>query len=84
MFRNNKFQCFKHPYNLSEYFQNKGSDSNSILLKRRNRNESIKDQPFLSRGSIKLYSSHREKKKVPLCEMSEFSGSLSSPMLPIL
>ena len=84
MFRNNKFQCFKHLYNLFEYFQNKGIDSNSILLKCQNRNGSIKDQQFLSRGSNKLYSSHREKKKVPLCEMFEFSGSLSSPMLSIL
>ena len=84
MFRNNKFQCFKHLYNLFEYFQNKGIDSNSILLKRQNRNGSIKDQQFLSRGSNKLYSLHREKKKVPLCEMFEFSGSLSSPMLSIL
>ena len=84
MFRNNKFQCFKHLYNLFEYFQNKGIDSNSILLKRQNRNGSIKDQQFLSRGSNKLYSLRREKKKVPLCEMFEFSGSLSSPMLSIL
>ena len=32
----------------------------------------------------KIYSFHREKKKVPVCEMTEFSGSLYSSMLPIL
>ena len=28
MFRNEKFLGFEHPYNLSEYFQNKGIESN--------------------------------------------------------
>ena len=54
------------------------------MLKSQNTNGSIKEQLFLSRGSNKLYSSHREKKKVLLCKMFEFSGSLSSPMLLIL
>ena len=51
------------------------------MLKSQNTDGSIKEQLFLSRGSNKLYSSHREKKKVPLCKMFEFSGSLSSPIL---
>ena len=54
------------------------------MLKSQNTDGSIKEQLFLSRGSNKLYSSHREKKKVPLCKMFEFSGSLSSPMHLIL
>ena len=29
MFRNQKFPCFEHPYNLFKYFQDKGIDSNN-------------------------------------------------------
>ena len=62
MFRNEKFLSFEHPCNLFQYVENKGIDSNNNLWKRRNTNGSIKEQPFHSRGSKKLYSSHREKK----------------------
>ena len=79
MFRNDKFPGFKHPYNLFEYFQNKGINSNNTLQKHQNTNGSIKEETFLN----KLYSSHRERKKVPVCEMREFSGSLLSCMLPV-
>ena len=67
------------------FIRNKGIDSNNTLQKRQNTDGSINEQaqPFLSRRSNKLYSSHREK-KVPVCEMLESSGSLPSPMLPIL
>ena len=34
-----------------------------IQITRQNTNGSIKEQPFLRRGSKKLYSSHQEKKK---------------------
>ena len=65
MFRNEKFPGFEHPYDLFEYFQNNVIDSNNNLQKRQNTNSSIiiEEQPFLSRGNKKLYSSLREKKK---------------------
>ena len=62
-FQNEKFPVFEHPYNLFEYLQNKGIDLNNTLQKRQNTNGFIKKQLFLSTGSKKLYSSHREKKK---------------------
>ena len=31
MLRNEKYPGFEHLYNLSEYFQNKGNDSNNTL-----------------------------------------------------
>ena len=63
MFRNVKFPGFEHPCKLLEYLQNKGIGSNNTLYKQQNTNGSIKEQPFLSRGSEKLYSSHQEKKQ---------------------
>ena len=63
MLRNEKFPGFEHPYYIFEYFETKGTDSNNTLQKRQNTNGSIKEQPFLNRGSKKLYSSHREMKK---------------------
>ena len=53
MFRNDKFPGFEDPYNLLKYFQNNGIDSNNTLYKRQNTNGSIKEQPFLRRGSNK-------------------------------
>ena len=66
-----KSSCFEMKYFLAlntltilfEYFQSKSIDSNNTLWKRQNTNASIKEQAFLSRGSKKLYSFHREKKK---------------------
>ena len=84
MFQNEKFLGFEHPYNLFEYFQNKGIDSNSNLQKRQNTNGSIKEQPFFSRGSKNYILRTKKRKKVPVCGMLEFSRSLSSSMLPIL
>ena len=63
MFWNEKFPRFGHPYNLFKYFQNKVTGSNKTLQKRQYRNGSIKEQPFLSRGSNELYTSHQEKKE---------------------
>ena len=64
LFRNehhvSKLPGIEHLFNLFEYFQNKSVDSNNT---RQNTNGSIKEQPFLRRGSKKLYSSHQEKKK---------------------
>ena len=45
------------------------------IQKRQNTNGSIKEQPFISRESKKLYSLHREKKIVPACEIPEFLNS---------
>ena len=84
MFRNEKFPGFEHSYKLFEYFQNKVIDSNNTLQKRQNTNESIKEQLLLSRGRKKLYPRNEKRKKVPACEMLEFSCSLSSSMIPIL
>ena len=85
MFRNVKFPGFEHPCKLLEYLQNKGIDSNNTLYKQQNTNGSIKEQPFLSRGSEKLYSSHQEKKQsYGSMWNAEFSRSLSSSMLLIL
>ena len=67
MFCNDKFPVFEHPYKSFKYFQNKGIDSNNTLnteyKKRQNTNGFIKEQPFLSKGSKILYSSHWGKKK---------------------
>ena len=63
MFRNERFLGIVHPYNLSEYFQNKEIESNKTLLKRPYTNGYIKQQQFLNSGSNKLYCSHREKKE---------------------
>ena len=63
MFRNGKCTSIEHSYKLFEYFQNKGIDSNNTLQKRQNKNGSIKEELFLSRGSKKIYYTHREKKE---------------------
>ena len=84
MLRNDKRSGFEHTHSLFKYFQNQAIDSYNTWQKCQNANISIKQQPFLIRGSDKLYSSQREKKKVPVCEILEFSGSLSFPMHPIL
>ena len=63
MFQNDKFAGSDHPHYLLEYFENQAVDPYNTLQKRQNANGSIKQQPFLSWGSNKLYSLHREKKK---------------------
>ena len=44
MLRNETFPGFELPYNLFEYFQSKGIDSNNTLQKRHNSIGSIKEQ----------------------------------------
>ena len=43
-----------------------------------------KNNRFSAEEAINYISGTEKKKKVPVCEMIEFSGSLSSRMLPIL
>ena len=83
MFRNDKFPGFEHPYDLFEYFQR-------VLIQMAFcRNARIQmdlsKNILFSAEEAKIYIPRTEKrKKVPVCEMLEFSGSLPSSMLPIL
>ena len=43
-----------------------------------------KNNPFSAEEAINFIPRTEKRKKVPVCEMLEFSGSLSSSMLPIL
>ena len=46
--------------------------------------ELSKNNRFSVEGVTNYISRTQKRKKVPLCEMLESSGSLSSPMIPIL
>ena len=83
MFRNDRFPGFGHPYNLFKYFQNKGIDSNNTSQKRQNTNIS-KNNHFSAEEAINYIDRTEKGKKLPVCEILESFGSLSSPILPIL
>ena len=85
MFRNDKFPGFGHPYNL---FESKIRVFIQIPLCRNARIQmdlsKSKHKHFSAEEAIIYIPRTEKKKKVPICEMLESSGSLSSPMLPIL
>ena len=85
MFRNDKFPGFGHPYNLFE------SRIRVLIQVTLCRNSRI--QMDLSKNKYNRFSAERainhiprteKRKKIPVCEMLEPSGSLSSTLLPIL
>ena len=85
MFRNDKFPGFGYPYNL---FETKVRVLIQITLCRnaRIRMDLLKNKHnrFSVEEAINYILRTEKRKKVPECETLESSGSLSSPMLPIL
>ena len=87
MFRNDKFPGFGHPWNLLE------SKIRVLIQITLRRNARIQIQIDISKNNRNRFSAEEamnyiprseRRKKVPVCEMLESSGSLSSPMLSIL
>ena len=85
MFRNAKFLDFGHPYNL---FESKITVLIQITLCRNARIQmdlsKNKHNRFSAEEAINYIPRTNKRKKVPVCEMHESSGSFSYPMLPIL
>ena len=81
MFRNDKFPGFEHSYNLFEYFQNKAINSNRNA---RIQIDLSENNHFSAEEAINYILRTEKRKKVPVYEMLEFSGPLSSSMLSIL
>ena len=85
VFRNDKIPGFGHSYNL---FESKISVLIQITLFRNARIQmdlpKSKYYRFSAEEAINYIPRTKKRKKVPVCEMLESSGSLSSPMLPIL
>ena len=84
MFQNDKFPGLEH---LSIY--SNISKVRVLIQITLNRNAKIQMDPsknnrFSAEEAINYIPCTKKRKKVPACEMLEFSGSLSSPMLPIL
>ena len=82
MFQNEKLLGFGHPYNLFE------SRLIQITLCRNARIQmdlsKNKHNLFSAEEAINYIPHTKKRKKVPVCEMLEPSGSFSSLMLPIL
>ena len=85
MFRNDKLLGFGHPYSL---FKSRISVLIQITLCRNARIQmdlsKNKYNRFSGEEAINFIPRTKKRKKVPVCEMFECSGSLSSPMPPIL
>ena len=83
MFRNDKFPGFGYPYTL---FESKKRVLIQITLCRNARIQMdlSKNNSFSTEEAINYTPRTEKRKKVPICEMLEPSGSLCSPMLPIL
>ena len=80
MSRNDKFPGFRHPYNL---FESKISVLIQIALYRNARIQmdlsKNKHNLFSVEEAINYIPRTKKRKKVPVCEMLESSGSLSPP-----
>ena len=83
MFRNDEFPGFGHPYNL---FESKISVLIQITLCRNARIQMdlSKNNSFSAEEAINYIPRTKKRKKVAVCEILESSGTLCSPMLPIL
>ena len=85
MFRNDKFHGFGHPHNL---FESKIRVLIQITLCRNARIQmdlsKNKHNRFSAEEAINYIPRTEKRKKVPVCEMLESSGSLFSLMLPLL
>ena len=85
MFQNDKFSGFGHPYNL---FESKIRLLIQITLCRKFRIQmdlsQNKHNRFLAEEAINYIPRTEKRKKVPVSEILESTGFLSSPFLPIL
>ena len=85
MFRNDTFPGSGHPYNL---FESKIGVLIQITLCRNTRIQmdlsKNKNNRFSAEEAINYMSRTEKRKKIPACEILEFSESFSSPMLPNL
>ena len=83
MFRNDKFPGFGQPCNL---FESKIRVLTQITLSRNARIQMDlwRNNSFSAEEAINYIPRTKKRKKVPVYEMLESSGSLCSPMLPIL